>query len=447
MNATRVSETIRKAWQMDVERMMSDYRGVWYCCGTVNVLDGNNHVYSGPMATYSAWHRPMAVYAPAANTTYFVFGNERNAPAIGCYDHHMRTFARPFVLGANPDGDAHRNPTLLMDDNGHLYVFYGAHNDPTLVLRSERPHEIGAWRACADIVDPTTSYPQPYQLLPGEMFVSYRERSGGWRSRVSRDRGETWEEPVDIVEFEESDIYAVSIAETGDYPRSIHLAWSRLGGGTEEEIRTKHLWARRYNIYYARSDDGGRTWVRSNGTPYSLPVSEPEAENIYDCGERGVWLKDFQLGPDGRPLILFVDADPFTYVSHWKCGRLCGDGWRFSDIAVGDHMYDDGGMVIEDGSVTVYAPTTASQPREDGGEIDVWRSADGDGPWQRGEPLTAGSDLSHNNVKVVFNHQAGPGDMQVIWSYGDSQSPPATRESRLFAYGSRMEGARLIRSR
>ncbi len=53
-------------------------------------------------------------------------------------------------------------------------------------------------------------------------------------------------------------------------------------------------------------------------------------------------------------------------------------------------MYDDGGMVIEDGSVTVYAPTTASQPREDGGEID------GDGPWQRGEPLTAGSDLSHN---------------------------------------------------
>ncbi len=59
-------------------------------------------------------------------------------------------------------------------------------------------------------------------------------------------------------------------------------------------------------------------------------------------------------------------------------------------------MYDDGGMVIEDGSVTVYAPTTASQPREDGGEIDVWRSADGDGPWQRGEPLTAGSDLSHN---------------------------------------------------
>ena len=431
---------------MDVERMESDYRGVWYCCGTANVLPGNNHVYSGPMATYSAWHRPMAVYAPAVNTTYFVFGNERNAPAIGSYDHAARAYSRPTILGANPDGDAHRNPTLLLDDTGRLCVFYGAHNHPTRVLRSIRPYAIDSWRECATIVDPGTSYPQPFQLLPGEIFVSYRESSSGWRSRVSRNHGETREDPVEIVEFQGCAIYAMSIAETGDYPRSVHLAWSRLGGGTDEEIRTKHLWARRYNIYYACSDDGGRTWRRSDGTLYDLPVKEAAAEKLYDCGERGVWLKDIQLGPDGRPFILFIDADPFTYVSHWKCGRFSDDGWRFSDIAVGDHMYDDGGMVIEDRSVTVYAPTTASQPREDGGEIDVWRSADGDGPWQRGEQLTAGSDLSHNNVKVVFNHQAGPGDMQVFWTYGDSLSPPSTRESRLFAYGRKMDGARLIRS-
>ena len=431
---------------MDVERMASDYRGVWYRCGSVNVLPGKTFVYSGPMATYSAWHRPMAVYSSDVNTTYFVFGNERNASAIGSYDHAARAYSRPTVLGANPDGDAHRNPTLALDVTGFLYVFFGAHNDPTRVLRSDRPHATDAWRECGTIIDPTTSYPQPFQLLPDEISVSYRERSCGWRSRVLRNQGKTWEDPVDIVAFEGCDIYAVSIAETGDFPRKIHLAWSRLGGGTDEEIRTKHLWARRYNIYYARSEDGGRTWRRSDGTPYDLPVTEAEAEKLYDSGERGVWLKDIQLGPDGRPFILFIDADPFTYLSDWKCGRLCAEGWRFSDIAVGDHMYDDGGMVIEDGSVTVYAPTTASQPREDGGEIDVWRSADGDGPWQRGEPLTAGSDLSHNNVKVVFNHRAGPGDMQVFWSYGDSLSPPSTTESRLFAYGRKMDGARLIRS-
>ncbi len=426
--------------------MDSDYRGVWYRCGTVNVLPGNDFVYSGPMATYSAWHRPMAVYSPEAGTTYFVFGNERNAPAIGSYDHAARAFSRPTVLGANPDGDAHRNPTLALDDAGFLYVFFGAHNDPTRVLRSDRPYATDAWRECATIIDPTTSYPQPFQLLPGEIFVSYRERSSGWRSRVSTNQGETWEEPVDIVEYEGSDVYAVSIAETEDFPRKIHLAWSRLGGGTREEIRTKHLWARRYHIYYACSDDGGRTWRRSDGTPYDLPIAEAQAEKLYDCGERGVWLKDIQLGPDGRPFVLFIDADPFTYVSDWKCARLSYEGWRFSDIAVGDHMYDDGGIVIEDGSVTVYAPTTASQPREDGGEIDVWRSTDGAGPWQRGEPLTAGSDFSHNNVKVVFNHQAGPEDMQVMWSYGDSMSPPATRETRLFAFGQGMNAPRLIRS-
>jgi hypothetical protein len=432
---------------MDIEQIPSDYRGVWYCCGTANVLPGKTYVYSGPMATYSAWHRPMAVYAPEANKTYFVFGNEQNAPAIGSYDHSTRQFSKPVVLGANPDGDAHRNPTLMLEDTGYLYVFFGAHNHPTKVLRSDRPYAIDSWQKCATIIDPKTSYPQPFQLQPDEIFVSYREATCGWRSRLSTNHAATWEEPIDIVAFEECAIYAVSIAATGDYPRKIHLTWSRLGGGTEEEIRTKHLWARRYNIYYACSEDGGLTWQRSNGALYDLPIVEETAEKLYDCGERGVWLKDIQLGLNGQPYVLFIDGDPFTFKSQWKCARLTDSRWRCSDIAVGDHMYDDGGIVIEDGAVTVYAPTTASQPQEDGGEIDVWRSIDGDTPWQRGEPLTAGSDLSHNNVKVVLNHQAGPGDMQVFWSYGDSLEPPATKESRLFAYGKGMTKPRVIRSR
>ena len=61
----------------------SNYKGVWYCCGTANVMPGKTYVYSGPFATYSVWHRPMAAYAPEVNTTFFVYGNEVNAPAIG----------------------------------------------------------------------------------------------------------------------------------------------------------------------------------------------------------------------------------------------------------------------------------------------------------------------------------------------------------------------------
>lgn len=431
----------------EIQAHPGTYGGVWYCCGQATLLPGKSYVYSGPMATYCAWHRPMAVCAPEVEGTFFVFGDADNAPAIGRYDHRTGRFSTPMVLGSNPDGDAHRNPTLLIDREGYLRVFYGAHGRATRALRSKRPYDVATWVSCADI--PDTSYPQPWELLPGEVFVSYRgggAREGTWwRCRKSLDGGRSWEAPGDLVAFEGCAIYGVTVAEAGPCPRRVHFAWSRLGGGTEEEARTKHLWARRYNVYYACSDDGGETWRRSDGTPYALPITEETAEKVYDCGQRGVWLKDIQLDAGGDPCVLFLDAEPGTYESVWKFARLAEGRWRFSDLTVSDHMYDDGGLVIlKEDDFRVYAPTRAAQPHEDGGEIEEWRSSDGGVTWRRARSLTSGSPYSHNNVKVVFNHQRGGGDFRVFWSYGDSLFPPATREVRMYCYGEALPGPRLI---
>ena len=424
------------------------YRGVWYCCGKDNTLPGKTYVYSGPMATYCAWHRPMAIYHPEADTTFFVFGNQENAPAIARYDHGSKRFSKPLTLGSNPDGDAHRNPTLCIEASGHLYVFYGAHGHPTRVLRSKAPLDIAEWEVRTEI--PQTTYPQPWLLQPGELFVTYRgggAREGTpWRFRHSRDGGQTWTEGRDLAFFQNCAIYGVSIAATGDYPRRVHFAWSRLGGGTPEEIASKHLWARRYNVYYAYSDDGGHTWRRSDGSVYDLPIDEASAEKIYDCGQRGVWLKDIQLDRAGNPCILFIDAEVSTYEGDWKIARFAGETWSFSKIASSDHMYDDGGLaVLSENEFRVYAPTTAVQAHEDGGEIEAYRSTDQGRTWAHIQSLTSGSHLSHNNVKIVWNHERQQSrDFTAMWSYGDSVEPPETREVRLYRYGEAMEGAREI---
>lgn len=410
-------------------------QGVWYCCGTANVLPGKKYVYSGPMATYCMWHRPIAVYAPAEQKTFFVFGNARNSPTISYYDHRRRGFAAPVVLGANPDMDAHRNPTILVDETGRLYVFYGAHGHPTRVLKSASPFDISEWNIAAEIEDPATSYPQPYQLKAGEIFVSYRQ-SPGWSCRISRDGAASWDAPVNLIKFDGCAVYAISIAETGPYPRKIHIAWSRLGGGTPEEIEAKHLWARRYNVYYAYSDDGGTTWRKRDGTPYTLPITEATAEKLYDCGEHGVWLKDIQLDADGNPYILFIDAEIATFESAWKLAKHSDGQWQIRDVATSDHMYDGGALVVlADDDFRIYAPTTASQPQEDGGEIEEWRSIDKGETWTNAEHITSGSPYSHNQVKVVFNHQKGSEDLRVLWSYGDSDYPPATKNVDLYCYG------------
>lgn len=420
-------------------------QGVWYACGTANTLPGHRYVYSGPMATYSVWQRPMAVFAAAANKTFFVYGNATNAPTVSFYDHDRRVFARPVVVGNNRDGDAHRNPTLHAAEDGHLYIFYGAHGHPTRVVRSAAPYDISTWHKKPDLPDAKTTYPQPWQLKQGEIFVSYRQ-APGWRFTSSRDGGATWQPPTDLITFAGASVYAVTIAEEGAYPRKLHIAWSRLGGGTPEEQKTKHLWARRYNVYYARSADGGATWQRSDGSRHTLPITEAAAEKIHDCGERGVWLKDIQLDPQGNPCILFIDADVATYASAWKFARHAGGRWAVTDIATSDHMYDDGGLVVRGAEdFRIYAPTTATQPQEDGGEIEEWRSTDGGRTWANTQHITRGSPLSHNCVKVVFGHQRGPGDFQLLWSYGDSHYPPGTKDVGVFFYGGKLKKAAPVR--
>jgi len=425
-------------------------RGVWYACGhRVNTLPGHEYVYSGPMATYCAWHHPMAVYSPVVNKTFWAFGNADNAPTITAYDHASRQFAYPVVLGSNPDGDAHRNPTVLVDDRGFITVFYGAHGHATHVVRSERPYEISAWRQMPDMPEPRTTYPQPWLISPGEAMVSYRH-APGWNFVSTRDGGETWSEPTCIVDFgcpedargcAECSIYGITVAESGGaYPRRVHFVWSRLGGGTPEEIAEKHLWARRYNVYYAWTGDGGATWHRSDGTPYTLPISEADAEKVYDCGQRGVWLKDIQLDRGGRPVFLFLDAVPETYESRWMVGRLVDDGWQITCVTQSDHMYDDGGLLcLADDDIRMYGPTSVVQPQQDGGEIEEWQSVDGGLSWRNTAHVTSGSRFSHNGVKVVFGHERGPGDLRMVWSYGDSVYPPETSEVLLYCYGEGME--------
>ncbi len=429
-------------------------RGVWYHCGSANLLPDQGAVYSGPMATYCVWHRPMAIYAEGVNRTFFVYGGAGNRPTISFYDHDSGRWAYPVVIGENPDGDAHRNPTLHIDEEGYLYMFWGAHGHQTHVHRSVRPYEITQWEERAEVEpDGGTSYPQPWMLRDGEIFVSYR-KAPGWRFRTSTDGARTWSEPTDICAFgmnaaargtAEFSIYGVTVAEDGEYPRRLHFAWSRLGGGTPEEVESKHLWGRRYNVYYAYTDDGGRTWRRSDGTAYELPIAEDEAEQLWDSGTHGVWLKDIQLDSAGNPYILFLDAEVETFHAWWKVARMTEAGWEIVGGTESDHMYDAGClMMLADDDIRIWGPSRDLQPHEDGGEIEEWRSSDGGATWALGRQLTSGSQWSHNHVKPVMGHRRGPGDVRAIWSYGDSRRPPETTDVRLYYIGDGMDQGREI---
>src|SRR3569832_2159382 len=66
------------------------YRGLWYA----NQKTGDQYAYkySGGMGTYPQQHLPIAIYAPAVNKTYFVYGGspvgkQRGLHMVSYFDH------------------------------------------------------------------------------------------------------------------------------------------------------------------------------------------------------------------------------------------------------------------------------------------------------------------------------------------------------------------------
>jgi len=428
-----------------IEPVRTTFRGVWYGSGRQNTLPGHSFVYAGGKATYSAWHRPMAVYAPKVNKTFFVFGDAQNRPAISVFEHDTSRFAKPLALGTNPDGNAHRNPSLLIDEDGYLYVFYGYHGggQPIHVLRSLYPYDITSCTHMSDLTDGNGSYANPWELQRGEIVVPHRQPTG-WCFKKTRDQAVTWSDTVELASFSTyegtSTVYGLTTGETGPFPRSIHFAWSRLGGGSEEAIRTKHLWARRYNLYYACSDDGGDTWRRTDGSVYELPISEDAAEKIYDSGEHGTWIKDIAIAPGVGPLILSLDGDADTYRSTWKIARRTDNGWDIVDLTTSDHMYDAGAFcVLSADDIRLYGPSAPAQAGCDGGNIEEWQSTDHGKTWNKLRILTHDREKSHNHVKTVLNHELSDGQFRIMWSCGDGQSPPDDKEVTMYYFGDGMD--------
>ena len=138
------------------------FRGIWYMN---QPLDNKYRFkYSGGLATYTAKHRPFAVYSQAANKTFFVYGgttkgfnqhidvaSEGLADTTGAllhivsyYDHATGEVARPTILLDKKTWDAHDNPVISLDDDGYIWVFSTSHgrSRPSYIHRSTRPYDI-----------------------------------------------------------------------------------------------------------------------------------------------------------------------------------------------------------------------------------------------------------------------------------------------------------------
>ena len=400
------------------------YEGIWYSNQPSD--DKYRYKYSGGLGTYCAKHRHHAQYAPEVNKTFFVYGGtkgyrETNAVLmmVSYYDHASNQLARPAILQEKGTSDAHHNPVLEIDPQGHLWVFASAHGGKDgFIWRSTSPYSIDEFEL---IEQREFTYPQPRYVPDFGFLFLFTKYTGGREMYVNTSPdGLQWGDDKKISGF--GGHYQTS--EQHGNVRGTAFNYHPPVGGLNA----------RTNIYYMQTNDFGDTWTNIQGDVLPTPLERPDNPALvhdYQADGKLCYLKDLIYDPDGNPVILYTLSDGFESgpengeriltTAHWL-----GNEWRCNSVAAADHNYDMGSLWIEeDGTWKLIAPTEAGpQAYCTGGEVAMWQSKDTGNTWSKTRDLTQKSARNHTYIRRVLN--AHP-DFFAIWADGDALKPSISR--------------------
>jgi hypothetical protein len=407
------------------------YKGIWFTLGQFSEYGDK---YSGGLGTYTAKHIPLAIHAPAVNKTFFVYGgttgpNDRYLLCMaGVFDHNTGMVSKPtIVFDKQSVDDPHDNPSLAMDDKGHLWVFVSGRGRgrPGYKYKSREPYSVEAFD---QITKEEMTYPQP-KYIPGKGFLHLFTKYTGIRELY-------FETSADGVSWTE-DKKLAGIRRPGDKNGGHY----QISGQHGEKVVFFYNWHpngnvdQRTNIYYLQSTDFGKTWTTAAGTPVATPVTEvdnPSLVKEYFSQNKNVYIKDVNFDEKGNPIAIYLagpghQPGPKSGLRQWYVLYYNGKEWENYPITTSDHNYDTGSLFVSGDQWTVIAPTENSpQQWGGGGEVVMWQSTDKGKTWKRTKQITKRSARNHNYIRKVVN---GKDPFQYFWADGN---PDKMSESLMY---------------
>lgn len=397
------------------------YKGIWF---TLNQFSAYGDKYSGGLGTYTAHHIPMAIYAPAVNKTFFVYGGTTNENdryllcMIGSFDHTHNTVSRPVVVHDKSGvDDPHDNPSILLDQEGYIWVFVSGRNTSRkgYKYKSSRPYSITSFE---QITEEVMTYPQPW-FIKGHGYFQFFTKYTGVRElyfETSED-GNTWTD----------DRKLAGIKRPSD-TKSGHYQVSNQNGN---QIATFFNWHpdgnvdKRTNVYYVQTLDFGKSFETIEGKKLTLPITEiasPARLIDYESQQKNVYLCDVDFDKNGNPLCLYVtskghEPGPQNGAREWHILHWNGKEWQDRIVCQSDHNYDMGSLIMNDTTWRIVAPTDGGpQIHGSGGEVVMWESVDNGLTWKLLKHVTSNSERNHNYVRRVVN---GKSPFLYFWADGD----------------------------
>lgn len=221
--------------------------------------------------------------------------------------------------------DAHNSISIMVDGEGYLHMAWDHHGDP---LRYCQSTEAGSLTLTETLPmtghkEDNVTYPEFYRLPDGDLLFLYRDGSSGRgdlivnRYDLKTRSWRTLQEKLIDGEGQRNAYWQLSVARNG----AIHLSWVWRESG---DVATNH------DLCYARSSDGGKTWTRSSGEAYQLPIRMETAEYAWRIPAGSELINQTSMTTDhaGNPYIASYWRPGGTEVPQYQLVYHDGENWQ-----------------------------------------------------------------------------------------------------------------------
>lgn len=362
---------------------------------------------------------PRAVYVVGRSDEIFVgWLDWAGGVTVGAYDPRFGV-TRKKVIGSLFHDD-HGAPSIFVEPDKRLTVFWSAHNGRQMYYRSTlRPEDIGAWGPLHHLPQNVGgslgfTYPNPVRLATESNRLYLFWRGGNWsEDYATRTLAGRWSRAHELISVAGQRPYVkvdtdgrneVALAFTNGHPRdvltSIYYAAYRAGS----------LWTA-----------GGRRIARIDRGP----IGPWQADLVYDAHRSQVpaWVWDVALDRRRRPVIVYATFPSAQEHEYWYADWT-GARWVSHFLTVAGGTISPGGIEYEySGGITLdhTDPSTVYLSRQVAGgfEIERWTTPNRGWHWRHTVAVPAGG---VENVRPVVPRGWDRGPMRLLWLRGDYRS-------------------------
>ena len=220
--------------------------------------------------------------------------------------------------------DAHNVISMAVDGEGYLHVAFDHHNHPLNYCKSTAPGSLTLGpKTVMTEEEHKVTYPEFYRLPDGRLLFAYRSGASGEGNLVLNRydiKSQQWEKIQNILidgENQRNAYWQLYVDTKG----IIHLSWV---WRETPQVETNH------DLCYARSRDGGKTWEKSNGELYQLPIRLANTEYACRIPQNSELINQTSMSSDrkGHPYIASYWRDTTSNIPQYRLVWHDGKEWH-----------------------------------------------------------------------------------------------------------------------